>query len=191
VSAGDGWTGVTWSDLDPVGADAVIAAQISRFAELSDPWEWKHYSYDQPPDLPDRLLAAGFTREPAEALLVAEIADLTLDVPPPLGVEVRAVIDRAGVDALVSVQDKVFGEDHSALGKALVFQLPPRRGDIRMPDLREPPTCQLDVALVERRLDLQQQHGLLDVQPLWHDRLRTCNACMPRVGPGDRRECAL
>ena len=110
---------MTWCDLDHVSADAVIAAQISRFAELSRPWEWKHYSYDQPPDLPDRLLAAGFTREPAEALLVAEIADLTLDVPPPPGVELRAVIDEQGVDALVSVHDEVFGEDHSALGRSL------------------------------------------------------------------------
>ena len=64
----------TWSDLDDAGADAVIAAQVARFAELGRPWEWKHYSYDQPADLPARLLAAGFTREPAEALLVAEIA---------------------------------------------------------------------------------------------------------------------
>ena len=54
---------MTWCELDDVSADAVIAAQISRFAELSRPWEWKHYSYDRPPDLPDRLLAAGFTRQ--------------------------------------------------------------------------------------------------------------------------------
>ena len=123
VSGGDGWTGVTWCRLDQVNADAVIAAQISRFAGLSRPWEWKHYSYDQPPDLPDRLLAAGFTREPAEALVVAEIADLTLDVSPPPGVELRAVIDEEGVEALVSVHDEVFGEDHSALGRALLAAL--------------------------------------------------------------------
>ncbi|MGH3826595.1 MAG: hypothetical protein ACRDQX_05395 [Pseudonocardiaceae bacterium] len=74
MSACGGWTGVAWCDLDHVNADVVIAAQISRFAERSRPWAWKHYSYDQPPDLPDRLLAAGFTPQSAEALLVAEIA---------------------------------------------------------------------------------------------------------------------
>ena len=115
VAGAEGWTGVTWCDLDQASADAAIAAQISRFAALARPWEWKHYSYDQPPDLPDRLLAAGFTREPAEALLVAEIADLTLDVPPPPGVELRAVVDERHVDALLSVHDEVFGGDHSAL----------------------------------------------------------------------------
>jgi GNAT superfamily N-acetyltransferase len=130
VSRGDGWAGVTWCDLDPVSADAVIAAQIGRFAELSRPWEWKHYSYDRPPDLPDRLLAAGFTREPAEALLVAEIAELALDVPPPPGVELRAVVDREGVEALVSVHDEVFDEDHSALGRALLATLAQRPGTV-------------------------------------------------------------
>ena len=123
VAAGDEWTGVTWCDLDQASADAVIAAQIGRFAQLHRPWEWKHYSYDQPPDLPDRLLAAGFTPEPAETLLVAEIADLALDVPPPPGVEVLAVADERGVEALVSVHDQVFGEDASAMGSTLLAAL--------------------------------------------------------------------
>lgn len=66
------------------------------------------------------MLAAGFTREPAEVLLVAEIADLALEVPAPADVELRAVVDKPGVDALVSVHDEVFGEDHSGLGRALL-----------------------------------------------------------------------
>jgi ribosomal protein S18 acetylase RimI-like enzyme len=123
VAAGDEWTGVTWCDLDQASADAVIAAQIGRFAQLHRPWEWKHYSYDRPPDLPDRLLAAGFTPQPAEALLVAEIADLPLEVPPPPGVEVLAVVDGQGVDALVRVHDEVFGGDHSPVGRTLLADL--------------------------------------------------------------------
>jgi hypothetical protein len=123
IGGADGWTGVTWSGLDDADADAVIAAQVSRFAELSRPWEWKHYSYDRPPDLPERLLAAGFTREPDEAVLVAEIADLSLDVRPPAGVKLQAVVDEWGIDALVSVLDEVFGEDHSTLGRALLDAL--------------------------------------------------------------------
>lgn len=123
ICDGDGWIGVTWSDLDDVSADSAIAAQISRFAELSRPWEWKQYSYDRPPDLPARLLAAGFTRQPVEGLLVAEIADLTLGVPPPPGVRLRAVVDERDVDVLVSVHDQVFGEDHSYLARSLLAGL--------------------------------------------------------------------
>jgi len=126
ISGPGGWTGVNWSDLDDASADAVIAAQISRFAELSRPWEWKHYSYDQPPDLPDRLLAAGFTARPTEALLVAEIADLELEARPPSGVERSPVVDEHGVRALVSVHDEVFGGDHSAMGRSLLAGLASR-----------------------------------------------------------------
>ena len=123
LPVGDGWAGVLWCDLDPVSADAVIAAQIGRFAALSRPWEWKQYSYDQPPDLSDRLLAAGFTPEPTESLLVAEIVDLTLDVPPPPGVELLAVDDKQAVEALVWVHDEVFGGDHCAIGRTLLDAL--------------------------------------------------------------------
>ena len=123
VSAGDGCNGVTWCDLDPVSADLVIAAQISRFAQLSRPWEWKHYSYDRPGDLPQRLLAAGFSPGPVEALLVAEIADLATDVPPPAGVQLLPVLDERGVDAMVRVHDQVFGGDHAAIGRILLRAL--------------------------------------------------------------------
>jgi hypothetical protein len=122
-----GWSAVTWSDLSESDADAVIAAQIARFAELGvGAWEWKHYSHDRPSNLAERLLAAGFTPEPAEALMVAETAELALDETPPEAVELRPVTDADGVDALVSVHDEVFGEDHFALGRTLLARLAQR-----------------------------------------------------------------
>jgi GNAT superfamily N-acetyltransferase len=123
VSDGDGWNGVTWSDLDQANADAAIAAQVRRFAEVPSPWEWKYYSYDQPLDLPERLLAAGFTREPDETLLVAEIAELDLDVSPPPGVDLRPVVDERDVQVLVSVHDAVFCGDNAAIGQAILSGL--------------------------------------------------------------------
>lgn len=123
VAGADAWSGVVWSDLDEARADAVIAAQVDRFAELARPWEWKLYSYDRPPDLAERLLAAGFAPDPPETLLVAEIADLALDVVPPPGVELRPVTDEQGVAALVSVHDTVFGDDHAGFGRTLLARL--------------------------------------------------------------------
>ncbi|MBN9100979.1 MAG: hypothetical protein J0I49_23130 [Pseudonocardia sp.] len=115
----DGWRGVTWSDLSADTADAAIAEQVRRFAGTGS-WEWKHYSHDEPADLPDRLVAAGFRPEPAETLLVAEIADLALDVPPPAGVDLVEVVDARGAAALVSVHDAVFGGDHSVVGRSVL-----------------------------------------------------------------------
>ncbi len=119
ISPSGGWHGVTFSDLDDANADSVIAAQVARFAGYDQPWEWKYHSYDRPADLPDRLRGAGFDQGPDEALLVAEIADLDLDVPPPDGVQLREVVDREGLDALVSVHNEAFGGDHTDLGEAV------------------------------------------------------------------------
>jgi GNAT superfamily N-acetyltransferase len=118
------WNAVVWSDLTPVDADATIKEQIERFAGRS--FEWKHYSHDQPPDLPERLVAAGFERGEPEALLIAEIADLDLNVRPPEGVRLRPVENEHDVEALVRVHDEVFGGDHSQVGRWLLKTLETR-----------------------------------------------------------------
>lgn len=123
ISGDDGWSGVLWADLTEADADEVIDAQVSRFAELARPWEWKYYSYDQPADLPGRLQAAGFVPDPAETLLVARIADLNLDVSAPVGVELVPVTDAHLVPAVTGVHDEVFGGDHVATGSVIVAAL--------------------------------------------------------------------
>ncbi|GAA5047023.1 GNAT family N-acetyltransferase [Streptomyces similanensis] len=117
------WNGVLWSALDEQDADAAIAGQIARFGALGRAFEWKLYGHDRPADLGQRLSAAGFTPEPTETLMVAEIADLALDVPPPEGVRLRAVTDAAGVDALVAVHERAFGADGSRLRHRVLAQL--------------------------------------------------------------------
>lgn len=122
VASDGGWSGVVWSDLG-IDADAVIAAEAVRFEQTRGPWEWKHYSYDQPVDLPARLVAAGLAPDQPETVLVAEIADLALEEPPPVGVRLVPVVDAAGVEALVGVHDEVFGGDHAAVGRAVLSGL--------------------------------------------------------------------
>ena len=145
VAPEHGWNGVTWSDLDEDTADAAIAAQVARFAEVSRPWEWKHYSHDRPADLPERL--------------VADVADLALDVSPPPGVELVDVVDAAGAEALVRVHDEVFGGDHSAIGRHVLGGL-----------ARRPRTVAAVVATVEGRPvcagRLELHHGT-DFASIW------------------------
>jgi len=66
------------------------------------------------------------------------------------------------------------------LQMALVFELLPGRSDVRVPLLGHAPPRELDVALVERRLDLKEQHGLLDIQHLGHNALTVARRSGPK-----------
>ncbi|MFC7218632.1 GNAT family N-acetyltransferase [Streptomyces polyrhachis] len=117
------WNGVVWSALTAAGADAEIAAQVAHYTALGLDFEWKLYAHDGPADLADRLLAAGFAPEPAEALMVAPTAALPLDVPLPDGVELRPVTDAAGVDLAVAVHEDAFGTPGDHLRHQMLGQL--------------------------------------------------------------------
>src|SRR4051812_5918143 len=61
---GQGW--VEYRDLGGLEGDALdelIARQVEVFAERGERFEWKLHGHDRPPDLPDRLRAAGFEPE--------------------------------------------------------------------------------------------------------------------------------
>ncbi|MET7850281.1 GNAT family N-acetyltransferase [Streptomyces avermitilis] len=123
VASEHGWNGVVWSDLDEASADAAIAGQQRYFAGLGREFEWKLYGHDLPVDLGRRLRAAGFTAAPEETLMVAEVADLTLDVEPPDGVRIVPVTDRAGVDLVADVHEKAFGTDSTRMRHQLLAQV--------------------------------------------------------------------
>lgn len=66
--------GVFWCDLDESNADAAIDAAVEHFRPLGREFEWKHYGYDRPADLTDRLRARGFEPDEEEALVIGEVA---------------------------------------------------------------------------------------------------------------------
>ncbi len=115
---------ITWSELTGDSADAVIAAQVRYFAARGTPVEWKLYDYDQPADLAQRLLAAGFVADDEELMLVAETAGIDSDVKLPDGVRLDPVTDQAGVEAMMAVHDLAFtGHPSPELGERLVTQI--------------------------------------------------------------------
>lgn len=124
----DDWAGVVASDLDEATADAAITAHVRRFAALGRAWEWKHYSYDRPADLADRLRRNGFTAEPAEALLVAAVDELPTEVVLPAGAEIVPVTDIGTAEQYVKVHNEVFGGDHAPVGRRLLADRENRRG---------------------------------------------------------------
>ncbi|MET7826112.1 GNAT family N-acetyltransferase [Streptomyces sp. NPDC005386] len=123
VGAEGGWNGVIWSDLDGTNADAAVAEQIRHFTGLGLDFEWKLYGHDRPEDLGRRLQAAGFTAQPEERLMIAELGDLTLDAEPPEGVSLLPVTDRAGVELVAEVHQQAFGTDGTRLRHQLLAQL--------------------------------------------------------------------
>jgi GNAT superfamily N-acetyltransferase len=120
---GHGWSGITWSDLSPTDVDEAVAQQVAFFSARGQRFEWKLYDYDQPVDLCAHLLAARFTPEEEESLMVAEVAAVPADVHLPDGVRLVPVTDEAGVGLLIEVHERVFGTDHSHLRRSLVAQL--------------------------------------------------------------------
>ncbi|MFJ2605569.1 GNAT family N-acetyltransferase [Streptomyces sp. NPDC091279] len=123
VSSGSGWNGVVWSDLDAAGADAAIAEQVAYFGGLGREFEWKLYGHDLPVDLGQRLSAAGFTAEPEETLMIAEVNALDLDAGEPEGIRLVPVTDAAGVGLVADVHEKAFGTDSSRLRRQLLARL--------------------------------------------------------------------
>ncbi|MGP9022369.1 GNAT family N-acetyltransferase [Streptomyces sp. BR1] len=118
-----GWNGVIWSDLDEAGADHEIAEQVRYFTELGREFEWKQYAHDTPGDLGERLLAAGFTPEPTEALMIAESAAQAGEVALAEGIELVPVTDEAGIDLMAAVHEQAFGTDSSRFARAMKLQL--------------------------------------------------------------------
>jgi GNAT superfamily N-acetyltransferase len=126
AAGGEGWSGIVWSGLEAGTADEVIAEQVAYFAGRGERFEWKLYSYDRPPDLGERLTAAGFVAEEAEALMVADAGQIAghdgTDVVLPDGVRLVPVTDEAGVGLMIEVHDQVFGPD-PRLRRSLIGQL--------------------------------------------------------------------
>ena len=123
VAPADGWSGVTWSGLAGTDVDLAITAEVAAFAAAGRSWEWKYYSYDEPPTLAERLRAHGLVAGEVESLMIARVSDLDLQVAPPQGVDVVQVLEEAGVEAMVQVHDQVFGGDHSAMGRIVLADI--------------------------------------------------------------------
>ena len=99
-------TGLRGADLD-----AFIARQRDHFLDRWRSVEWKTYGYDQPADLPERLIAAGFVPEERETVVVGAseaLAGLPTGVP---GVTIRETTDLADFTAIGELHTEIWGED--------------------------------------------------------------------------------
>jgi GNAT superfamily N-acetyltransferase len=123
VAPGSQTSCIIWSRLSAASADAAIQAQREYFTARGTPVEWKYYDYDEPADLPGRLVAAGFEAEGEELMLVAETAAISHEIVLPEGVRLMRVTDSAGLAAMMAVGDLAFDDRSPELGERLADQL--------------------------------------------------------------------
>ena len=110
--------GVFWCDLDETNADEAIATAIDRFRPAGREFEWKHYSYDTPADLPDRLRVAGLEPQDEEALVVGEVrvvCDRLAAAPEPAGITIRRVRPETEDPAAWASDWQGIGDLHAAV----------------------------------------------------------------------------
>jgi hypothetical protein len=123
-----GWGGgVFWCDLDKSTADAAIADAIEWFRPRGREFEWKHYGYDRPTDLPKRLAAAGFKPDREETLVIGEVTDIRKRLAratAPKGITIRKLRnDAAGTavdwQGINDLHRAVWGDDNAETNAAV------------------------------------------------------------------------
>jgi len=111
VSDAPGTNFVLYSCLDETNADTVIQEEIAYFAPMGQPFEWKVYDHDTPPDLKDRLVASGFDREDPEALMVLDLQAAPPSLLEPITADVRPITGRGQLADVIRIEEQVWGEN--------------------------------------------------------------------------------
>ena len=99
--------------------DHWVARQVEFFTGRGQPVEWKTYGYDEPADLPERLVRAGFVADDPEVVLLGRCADLVHDVDLPAGTRLREISSDEDWERVRVSVDTVWGEDTSWVNDAL------------------------------------------------------------------------
>jgi GNAT superfamily N-acetyltransferase len=96
--------------LDGEELDALIARQVQIFAARGEPFEWKLHGHDRPPDLPDRLRAAGFVPEERETVVIGRVDAVAAEPSLPDGVVIREIRDRGDFARIAQLEESVWNE---------------------------------------------------------------------------------
>ena len=133
--------------------DHWVGRQVEFFTARSQVVEWKTYGYDEPADLPERLVAAGFVADDPEVVLIGRCADLVHDVTLPEGVRLREITTDDDWERVRVSVDSVWGTETSWVNDAL------RAEQRRDPDLL------IAVAAEDAASSQVLSYGVLRLQP--------------------------
>ncbi|MCB9458826.1 MAG: GNAT family N-acetyltransferase [Anaerolineaceae bacterium] len=104
---------IIYSQLTAETVDAAIKEQVAYFNNIDQPFEWKVFDYDQPPDLKERLAQHGFVVEEQEAIMVMPLAAAGDVFWQPITHDIRKITDAGGLDDVQCIEQVVWNEDAS------------------------------------------------------------------------------
>ncbi len=133
--------------------DRWVARQVEFFSGRGQVVEWKTYGYDEPADLPERLVEAGFVADDPEVVLLGRCADLVHEVTLPVGVRLREITTDDDWERVRVSVDTVWGPETSWVNDAL------RAEQRRDPDLL------VAVAAEDAASTQVLSYGVLRLQP--------------------------
>jgi hypothetical protein len=112
-------------------ATSIIEREITYFKELGRVLEWSTYGHNSPPDLHVRLAEYGFEIEDEmESIMVLDLsAPPALLLDPPTA-DVRRILDPAGLDDVMAVEEAVWNTDYSWLKNKLSEDLVERPEEV-------------------------------------------------------------
>jgi hypothetical protein len=115
---------VVFAVLADEEADRRIVEQLDHFGSLGRAFEWKVYAFDRPADLRVRLAAHGFVADEEETLMAWPTGQSTRrSAPLQPGYTLRRVVDANAIDAIIALQEVVWGRDCGWLRARLVERL--------------------------------------------------------------------
>jgi len=106
-------------DLDAATAKHAIREEIASFKTLGRPFEWKTFSFDNPPNLVELLQSAGFEVGEREAVVVYDLEDGLRPFESALSCEVLRVDDERRLNDFRTVAEAVFKKDYSLTTRQL------------------------------------------------------------------------
>jgi len=99
------------SRLNESNAAQVIQEQIADFTRLRLPFTWKVYQHDQPPDLGEHLMAAGFEpdTDPPDAIMALDLQEAPASLLATPAVQIRRLTQPVELDDVIRVEQQVWG----------------------------------------------------------------------------------
>jgi GNAT superfamily N-acetyltransferase len=99
--------------------DSLIIEQRDFFAKRGEAVEWKTRGHDKPPDLPARLLAAGFVPEERETVVIGVAEQMAVEPVLPDGVRLRQVHGPGDFARIAAMESEVWDDDLSWMAQDL------------------------------------------------------------------------